>query len=161
LAPPGKPIAVAWPDAIRLGDGLVGGGRLAWPDGVDGTELPPWLVFGAMIRMVSMTGGRTDWQQLATPLEDEGFGDIDPDRLIESFARHFMRAIDLWREAGFASIANEYASRLECQDGAHQAINNSGDLLIRRSGKAVEFRPLWPELAAPSWLDPDSGAPRR
>ena len=74
---------------------------------------------------------------------------------------HFMRVIDHWREAGFAAIANEYASRLECQDGLHQAINNSGDLLVRRSGKAVELRPLWPELAAPSWLDPNSGGPRR
>ena len=31
LAPPEKPIAIDWPDAIRVDRGLVGGGRLAWP----------------------------------------------------------------------------------------------------------------------------------
>jgi hypothetical protein len=35
VAPPEKPIAVTWPDAIRLGSGLVGGGRLAWPGGAN------------------------------------------------------------------------------------------------------------------------------
>src|SRR5712671_5361811 len=43
LAPPEKPIAVEWPDAIRVDGGLVGGGRLAWPHGADETAPPPWL----------------------------------------------------------------------------------------------------------------------
>ena len=30
-APPEKPIAFDWPDAIRVDGGLVGGARLAWP----------------------------------------------------------------------------------------------------------------------------------
>src|ERR1700754_2592333 len=32
-APPEKPIAIDWPDAIRIDGGLVGGGRLGWPKG--------------------------------------------------------------------------------------------------------------------------------
>ena len=54
-APPEKPITIDWPDAIRVDGGLVGGGRLAWPEGAREDEPPPWLVFGAMIRTVSMT----------------------------------------------------------------------------------------------------------
>src|SRR5262245_48613566 len=34
-APPEKPIAFDWPDAIRIDGGLVGGGRLAWPADAD------------------------------------------------------------------------------------------------------------------------------
>src|SRR5712692_1784005 len=49
-APPEKPIAVEWPDAIQVDRGLVGGGRLAWPDGCAESAVPDWLVFGAMIR---------------------------------------------------------------------------------------------------------------
>src|SRR3954451_12482614 len=45
-APPEKPIGFAWPDAILVDGGLVGGGRLAWPDGTPEDEPPPWLVFG-------------------------------------------------------------------------------------------------------------------
>jgi Biotin/lipoate A/B protein ligase family len=41
IAPPGTPIAVEWPDAIRLDGRLVGGGRLAWPDGADDAAPPP------------------------------------------------------------------------------------------------------------------------
>src|SRR6266581_1029529 len=49
-APPEKPIAFDWPDAIRVDGGLVGGGRLAWPADASEDEVPSWLVFGAMIR---------------------------------------------------------------------------------------------------------------
>jgi hypothetical protein len=35
LAPAEKPIAIVWPDTIRFDGGLVGGGRIAWPDGAD------------------------------------------------------------------------------------------------------------------------------
>src|SRR5262244_1837191 len=49
-APPEKPLEIDWPDAIRVDGGLVGGGRLAWPEGANEDEPPDWLVFGAMIR---------------------------------------------------------------------------------------------------------------
>ena len=161
MAPPGKTIAVAWPDAILVDGGLVGGGRLAWPGGVGDAELPPWLVFGAMIRMVSLTDDRTDFRPPATALESEGFEDIGADRLVESFARHLLRIIDHWRESGFAAIANEYSSRLEQLEGMRYAIGESGELLVTRPDGSVEHRPLRPELGAPSWLDPDGGEPRR
>src|SRR5437764_13555082 len=55
-APPEKPIGIEWPDAIQVDRGLVGGGRLAWPDGCGEAAVPEWLVFGAMIRTVSARG---------------------------------------------------------------------------------------------------------
>ena len=54
-APPNKEVTIDWPDAIRVDGGLVGGGRLGWPSSAKEDEPPPWLVFGAMIRTVSMT----------------------------------------------------------------------------------------------------------
>src|ERR1700720_1362605 len=41
-APPEKAIGFAWPDAIRVDGGLVGGVRLAWPAGADEDEPPAW-----------------------------------------------------------------------------------------------------------------------
>ena len=32
-APPERPITFDWPDAVRVDGGLVGGGRLGWPQG--------------------------------------------------------------------------------------------------------------------------------
>jgi len=42
---PKKPIAIDWPDAIRIDGGLVGGGRLGWPTGAADIDVPAWLVF--------------------------------------------------------------------------------------------------------------------
>ena len=76
-APPEKSIGFAWPDAIRVDGGLVGGVRLAWPAGAEEDEPPAWLVFGAMIRIVAMGEGEAGLRPLAAALEDEGFSDLD------------------------------------------------------------------------------------
>jgi hypothetical protein len=160
VAPPKTPIAIEWPDAIRIGGGPVGGGRLAWPDGVDAAEPPPWLVFGAMIRTVSMAPDGSGVRPLSNAWDDEAFAQDGADRLIESFARHFMGLIDRWQEAGFAAIADTYISRLASRQGERHAIGEDGDLLVSRIGKAAERCRLQPVLVAPSWLDPASGGPR-
>src|SRR6186997_3062840 len=54
LAPPEKPMDIVWPDMLRLDVGMVGGGRLAWPVRAKDDQVPPWLVFGAAIRTVSL-----------------------------------------------------------------------------------------------------------
>jgi biotin-(acetyl-CoA carboxylase) ligase len=160
LAPAKKRIAIEWPDAIRLDGGLVGGGRLAWPEGADEAQPPAWLVFGAMIRTGSMSDRGSSVRPLTTALEDEGFEDAGSDRLVESFARHFMRVIDYWRDAGFIAIANDYVSRLERAGGARHEIGDSGELLVTRVGRPVEHHRLRPQFAVPSWLDPCIGGLR-
>jgi hypothetical protein len=160
VAPPEKPIAIGWPDAIRLDGGLVGGGRLAWPDGADQTEPPPWLVFGAMIRTMSMAPKSHERHPHASALEDEGFEHDGSDLLVESFARHLMQVSDHWRETGFTAVANKYVSWLAQKDGGHCIIGDDGGVLVMRNGAPVERHLLPPKLAAPSWLDPRSGGPR-
>ena len=161
-APPEKPIMFEWPDAIRIDGGLVGGARLAWPSGADETKPAEWLVFGASIRMVAMTDAEPGLHPLAAALEEEGFDGLGSGRLVESFSRHLMVAIDAWQEQGFGAVAKNYIARLPAEKGARRDIDENGDLLVRRVGKAeVERRPLLPMLAAaPSWLDPATGGPR-
>jgi hypothetical protein len=160
-APPEKPIHFDWPDAIRVDDGLVGGGRLAWPRGADENEPPKWLVFGGMIRTVSMTGKEPGLHLLGAALEDEGFDDLTSGRLLETFARHFMVAIDTWQEQGFAPIAKNYLLRLAPEKGVRRDIDEAGDLVIRPMfGADSERKSLRQALAKPSWLDPRTGGPR-
>jgi hypothetical protein len=160
VAPPKLPIAIEWPDAIRIDDALVGGGRLAWPDGAKAAEPPPWLVFGAMIRTVAMAPDGAGVRPLAHALDDEASAEDGADRLIESFARHLMGITDRWQEAGFTSIANSYVSRLVPRKGLTRDIGHNGDLLVTRIGEPAERRRLQPALTAPSWLDPATGGPR-
>ena len=160
-APPEKAIQFKWPGSIEIDRGLVGGGQLGWADAPE-DEPPPWLVFGGMVRTVSMAEGEPGLRPLSAALEDEGFDDAGAGHLVESFARHLMVQVDGWREHGFKAVAREYLTRLVPEQGVSRSIDDNGDLLVRRVGKTdIERHKLVPALQAPpAWLDPASGGPR-
>lgn len=157
-APPEKPIAIEWPDAIYVDGGLVGGGRLSWPAGVAESEAPPWLVFGASIRTTSM-GSDAGLYPLATALEAEGFVDRAADELVARFSRHLMVALDRWNAEGAAALIRDYTATLRPRGAAGYTIADDG-ALVERSGQAVKRHALTTALALPSWLDPRTGGPR-
>jgi biotin-(acetyl-CoA carboxylase) ligase len=160
-AQPETAITIDWPDSLEVNDGLVGGGRLAWPKDAAEDEVPLWLVFGAMIRTVSVSGVEPGLNPLVTALEEEGFSDAMSDRLVESFARHFMVAIDAWQEKGFGAVAHSYLERLPRASGLRRDIDENGDLLVRRVGKVdVERQKFLPRLAKPAWYDAAKRGPR-
>ncbi len=160
-AQPETSVTIGWPDSISVNLGLVGGGRLGWPQGLEEDEVPQWLVFGAMIRTVSMTGFEPGLNPLVTALEEEGFTEGLSSNVVESFARHFMLAIDSWQEKGFDAVAGNYLARLPTVKGVRRGIDSNGDLLSRRIGKAnVERDRLLPRLAEPTWRDPVTKGPR-
>ena len=160
-AQPETEIAIDWPDSFSVNRGLVGGGRLAWPQGTKENETPAWLVFGAMIRTVSVSGTDPGLNPLVTALEEEGFSDARADHGGESFARHFMVAIDAWQEKGFGAVARSYLERLPADQGVRRDIDETGDLLIRRMGQTqAERAPLLARLAKPAWFDPVTKGPR-
>ena len=81
--------------------------------------------------------------------------------VVESFARHFMVAIDGWQESGFGVVAKSYVERLPREQGLRRDIDDNGDLLIRRMGKVeVTRKKLLPKLAEPGWYDPQARGPR-
>ncbi len=160
-APPEKPITIDWPDTIRVDGGLVGGGRLAWPDGADENEPPAWLVFGGMIRTVAMGEGEPGLRPLSSALDEEGFDEFGSGPVVESFSRHLMVAIDGWQERGFAEVARNYLARLAPESGVRREIDDNGDLLVQRIGTGLtERHALLAMLSKPSWLDPKTGGPR-
>ena len=178
LAPPETPITIDWPDAIKVNLGLVGGGRLGWPADASEDEVPQWMVFGAMIRLVSLSENDAGLRPLTAALEDEGFDGEASDRMVEAFARHFMVILDTWQERGFDGVAKNYLPYLaaeplgtesldteslgtESEKGVRRAIDENGDLLVRRTGKAdVQRRTLLPALTQPTWFDPQTRGPR-
>jgi len=160
-APPERPITFSWPDAIAVDGGLVGGGRLGWPDGADELAPPNWLVFGAAIRTFGLGDRQAGLTPLATALSEEGFEDAGSDRLLASFARHLMRAIDAWRANEFATVTRNYLEHLTVEKGAVPALASNGDLIIRwRGQQELDRHALGPALVTPSWLDTATGGPR-
>lgn len=159
-AEPETMIEIDWPDTISVNGGVVGGGRIAWPPDIAEDAVAPWVVFGAMIRTVSVSGREPGLTPLVTALEQEGFSDVTSNQVVESFARHFMVGLDAWQERGFAAVAKSYLERLPSEAGVTLRIDDNGDLLVRRKGGVVERRALLPRLAAPGWFDPAVEGPR-
>jgi len=160
-APPEKPMNIDWPDAVRIDAGLVGGGRLAWPENADEDAPPEWLVFGAMIRTVTMSETEAGVHPLASALEEEGFGEIGAVEVTESFARHLMVAFDRWQTDGFASLAHQYLTLLPREGKTSRRIEDNGDLVVQRIGaEKAGPQSLAKVLAKPSWLDFASGGPQ-
>lgn len=160
-APPNKPVTIDWPDAVRVDGGLVGGGRLGWPQSCAEDETPPWLVFGAMVRTVAMTDSEAGVHPLASALQEEGFGEIGAVEVTESFARHLMVAFDRWQVDGFASLAHQYLAMIERQSKTSRRIETNGDFVVQQIGgeKAAPIA-LAQALKEPSWFDPKTGGPR-
>jgi hypothetical protein len=118
-------------------------------------------VFGATGRLVSLGREEAGLRPLATALTEEGFDDLGSGRLVESFARHLMLALDAWRTGELATVLRNYLDRLRLAKGAIPAIGADGDLLVRWRGKAEPDRhALAVALAQPSWLDPETGGPQ-
>jgi biotin-(acetyl-CoA carboxylase) ligase len=158
-APPETLIEIAWPDAVTINFGLVGGGRLTWPEGVAETDVPSWLVFGGMIRTDLMDMNEPGLNPNVTSLAQEGFQNVASTELIASFARNFMVALDGWQEKGFAVVARPYFELMPREEGVSRSIADNGDLLSKRSGK-IERRALVPELQKTASYDPATKAPR-
>jgi biotin-(acetyl-CoA carboxylase) ligase len=153
-APPETAIHIKWPDALYVNWGLVGGGRLAWPQMADEESAPSWLVFGATIRTAWTKSTDPGVTPDLTALDEEGFAEISTKQIVEGFARHFMHALDVWQDSGFATAVRPYLDRLESATHQSCEIDDSGDLVVRpKSGGAVQRHALLPKLAAPAWLD--------
>jgi hypothetical protein len=112
-APPERPIAFDWPDAIRVDRVLVGGGRLGWPAGAPEDEPPPWLVFAALVRTSVMRAGEPGLRPLLGSLDELGFEAVDAGAIVASFSRHLMAALHGWNESGFEEVEKRSLERLQ------------------------------------------------
>jgi len=161
--PPEREVQFRWPDAIMFDGGLVGGGRLAWPQGCAEDQVPDWLVFGCVLRAVDLSHVETGLHAGATSLVAEGFELVNVDSIAESFARHLMTAFDLWGEQGFRAVGEQYLERLpKKKAGEKRIIDANGDLLttLPTPGATAERQPLVEALRAVAWYDPAAGAPK-
>jgi hypothetical protein len=142
VSPPQVPIALDWPDAVRVDGVLVGGGRLGWPTHVSEDEEPAWLVFAAMLRTALLNAADPGLRPLTGALDELGFAEFDTGAFLESFARHLLAGFHALAEDGFAAIQQQY--RL------HRTAGQPGSL---------DLDHLSERLMKPSWLDPTTGMP--
>lgn len=165
-APPEKPISFTWPDTILIDGGILGGGRLIWPEGAAEDVIPDWLVAGFVLRgiiphvRVTAPGAHVlDERTIkGTSLATEGFEMLDGAALISSFARHLLVHVDHWQAKGFSTVGQDYLARVPRQKGLVRGIDGNGDLLERKLSdmKTIVRHELVSALAVPGWLDPQT-----
>jgi len=156
-SPPERPILFRWPDALIYDLGLIGGGRLAWPEGCGEDEVPDWIVFGAMLRATTMTPFALG--QSGVGMAEEGFEEVDAVDLIEAFARHLMLGVTHWQADGPKAAARRWLDRLDKVVGTRHGIEPNGDL-VATTQAGTERRSLNEALTRVDWLDRESGGPK-
>jgi hypothetical protein len=156
--PPEKPVGFSWPDMIMFDIGILGGGRLAWPQGCREDETPDWMVFGAMLRTAGHFRTEPGEWKRGVALAEEGIWDVDPVDIVEGFARHFMSALYNWTELGPRHELARWRERLQQSAGLPASLDESGNLW-EGVGAKREQRLLIDALATPSWLDPQTQEP--
>jgi len=161
--PPERDVNFDWPDTVIFDGGLLGGARLGWPQDCAETEVPPWVVFGVILRAADMAHAEEAQAAAGVSLLSEGFEMVDTDAIIESFARHLMTAFDRWKERGFEAIARDYLERLpKRKAGERRAIDSDGDLLVALPAGSgpPERTSLLDALAKANWYDPQARGPK-
>jgi hypothetical protein len=166
--PPERPIRFDWPDAMTFDDGLVGGGRLAWPDDAREDAVPDWLVFGGMMRAAVVRGRDSAvplepglWS-VGTALEAEGFDAIEAGAIVESFCRHFMVQVNRWGERGFGPTGRDFLSRMPEAKALKRGIDANGDLLVHAIGEPgePERQDFLAALRRSAWYDAETREPK-
>lgn len=161
--PPERQVGFVWPDTIMFDGGLLGGGRLGWPENCLEDDVPEWLVFGVILRAADMAHVEEAVAAGSVALLREGFEMVETEAIVGSFARHLMTAFDSWNERGFDPIARDYLARLseEKKSGERRGIDINGDLLIKPDATARPLRTSFVDsLAKVAWYDPEYRAPK-
>jgi hypothetical protein len=125
--------------------------RLLCPDDAPENAIPDWLVFGASVRTVVMQAGDPGLRPLLGGLDEQGFEELSPSAVLETWTRYFLREMNSWSELGFDDVRTRW---LNSAVGETIGIDDNGD--VERGGQKVK---LAEALGTPSWLDPATGAP--
>lgn len=150
LGPPELAVQYRWPGELRVNGARCGRLRAAAAAcGAD--ETPDWLVVGVEIAFA--LGGATPPGATpdATALMEEGCGEITPEGLLESWARHSLVWVHRWEEEGMRPLHRDWTGRLVGvggpvaafgRDGVFVGMDEDGGMLLRRDDGRVETIPL-------------------
>jgi biotin-(acetyl-CoA carboxylase) ligase len=110
LAPSEVAAQFDWPGGIRINGGLCGSLRAAAATRDPEAE-PDWLVVGLDLRFFTEAGHEPGETPDETTLWEEGCGEIDPMRLLESWSRHMLVWIHEWLDDGMARLHETWRGR--------------------------------------------------
>lgn len=112
IGPPEVGMFYRWPMDLMVNNARAGNMRAGLPENAAADDVPDWLVIGLELRLMRPDGVVEPGYDLEnTTLHEEGCGDIDRTRLIESAARHFLVWVHTWQEEGFRPVHDAWLPR--------------------------------------------------
>ncbi len=111
LAPPEVAVHLDWAGGIRVNGATCGRFR-ARASGANPTETPDWLIIGLVLNVHTLEGNPGNDPD-RTSLIEEGCGEVEPERLLESWVRHTLYWINRWQEDGPRPVHAEWRGLAE------------------------------------------------
>lgn len=141
ISPPEVAVHLEWPGGLRVNGGIVGGISVR-ASSDDETVVPDWLVVGIDVRFEGEPEG-SGREPETTALWLEGCGDVTPEMLLESWARHFLVWVHEWETEGMQRLHDDWLGRAWSKDeavtvfgqkGVFKGLDERGGLLLGRDG---------------------------
>lgn len=118
LMPPMTKALLRWPCTILVNDAAAGALQFASSSTID-ADVPDWIVIGASLRLMHPPGAAEPGAEPnVTTLFAEGGGDLDRNRILESYAAHLLTWIHTWQDEGFAPVHEQLIGRIEGHEEA-------------------------------------------
>jgi hypothetical protein len=155
--PSEMPVTMIWPYTLLYDGARLGGGRIGWPRDCAEEATPDWLAFGAMVIASKAHAGDPGLTPGSTSIEEESFAPGSRELILESFARNFMKAFEIWSEDGFDAVGSRFLAYVPELFAQRSRIDLNGDCLLGADGQRL---PLAPALQAVAWHDPATGSVR-
>ena len=153
LAPSEIACHIEWPGGLRVNGARCGRLRAA-ASTRDPMTVPDWLVIGIDVPVFARSDREPGETPNETTLWDEGCAEIDPQQLLESWARHTLVWIHDWLEDGMGRIHRDWMGRayglgeeihltVGCErvSGTFTGLDERGGLLLKQKA-GVRLVPL-------------------
>lgn len=139
LAPPEVSVHLEWTGALRV-NGAICGRMRVFAATSDPDQVPDWMVVAWDLMLLPLdeeTGHDPD----RTALYVEGCADVQPDQLVEAWARHSLLWITKWEDEGPRSLHAEWRGlvhgmgediTLDGQTGTFLGVDEDFGLLLRQ-----------------------------
>lgn len=114
LVPPQVGVQFRPPLQATVNAGIVGGVEAAMAETESDSDIPDWLVVGIEVGLARQNNdAEPGLDPDITTLDEEGCEDLDRNKFIETFARHFLSWMAIWNDDGFAPIARSWKFKAE------------------------------------------------
>lgn len=119
---------------VIINDGVVGHVEAAVAKTKLISDVPDWLVIGVVVKLDhSGVEAEPGAQPDITALIEEGWDNVDRNKFIEIFSRHFQSWLAIWQDDGVGRLADGW--KLKSEDESEPDMNRFSEIILQFESK--------------------------